>query len=315
MLFFLRSRKKAFTLIELLVVIAIIAVLVGLLVPAVQKAREAANRASCQNNLHQLAVATHMYENTLRGHLPGASWPNALRPFIEQDNNYGYNPISVFTCPSRTDPGALGLDYCGGSQDNSFIHATGFRDVTDGLSNTLMYGEIAKSTTSNTGGSYPSTFYHYESNNTGGIPYSDSGQPVVNDTAIQDGNFSGGTPVTVNTYSYYTSGNTQTWGQITLSDGSTMYGSFIDTAMTQPWYGSGSGSVYWYFENFTNPAQNVTYQVPSSAPGGGLGFGSRHTGAMQMALSDGPVPCYPYGRPGLGVIVGMNDGQPSNLPE
>jgi prepilin-type N-terminal cleavage/methylation domain-containing protein/prepilin-type processing-associated H-X9-DG protein len=212
-------KRKGFTLIELLVVIAIIAILIGLLLPAVQKVREAAARMSCTNNLKQLALGTHNYEGLNQVFPPGlnlpistqsgavfptntfytsgkigqppfagqfGSWLEYLLPFVEQDNLFrkldlsqreyancngvnspGATVVKIFICPSDQLSNPISTYTTGGVTYyfgmNSYLANAGtiswylsdmtfdgvfqinsrtrFADITDGTSNTLMYGE------------------------------------------------------------------------------------------------------------------------------------------------------------------------------
>src|SRR5687768_15824313 len=110
------ARRRGFTLIELLVVIAIIAVLIGLLLPAVQKVREAAARTRCLDQLKQLALAGHSYHDAKKGFPQGVAHPGPggrytslfveLLPYLEQQAVYARwdatNPAANFVGPNAT---------------------------------------------------------------------------------------------------------------------------------------------------------------------------------------------------------------------
>jgi prepilin-type processing-associated H-X9-DG protein len=149
-------RRSGFSLINLLVVVAIIGVLVGILMVAVQKARQAASRIGCVNNLKQLGLACHIYHDALLvfpTEQGGTSFYTQLLPNVEQLNNDPKNPkpVKIFICPDRRQPTSPWRDYVY-VYDNKLVDspvlytkggaALGIITNANGTSNTALLSHI-----------------------------------------------------------------------------------------------------------------------------------------------------------------------------
>ena len=292
------ARRRAFTLIELLVVIAIIAILIGLLLPAVQKVREAAARMKCSNNIKQIALAVHAYHDSVGGlpypHVTSTqlAWTVHILPYMEQaplfqsmdtttagayssvpnrNNPWGLTRVGNYLCPSATVDQML----------TASPHNSNAPDLVP----------------ANTGAS-PYTIHYYGVNGPRGTnPVSGAAYPVTNATpnCTHDG-----VPFALSgmwrpdvlsgvTYSRLkltdvTDGTANTFLLAEMSWNSAVYGTRY-----RSWLRGGDGSC------FTPGARNITNALNGGLTANLIGsyndvpFGSMHTGGANFGLGDGSV--------------------------
>ena len=302
-----RRRRSAFTLIELLVVIAIIAILIGLLLPAVQKVREAAARMQCSNNLKQLAIAVHSYHDG-NGKFPSNgpqatynmsgqnwSWLAEILPYVEQGNLYKQlgiptsnlgsqaglaQPIKTFLCPSDVAYNGTPRTDCadiGGSVGN-----TNYKGVSGDNWTWGTYSNSNAPTSSNSG-----------LDNGNGIFYRTDGQPGT----------PGHGPLTMTSITDGTS-NTFMVGEDIPS---------LNRWCAWPYSNAATGTC----------AIPLNYGVPPNTnPGGSAdwnnvySFRSRHTNGANFAMADGSVRFVQQGI-ALSIYQGLSTysgGEPVSVP-
>ena len=306
-----RFRRRAFTLIELLVVIAIIAVLIGLLLPAVQKVREAAARTKCQNNMKQLMLALHGYHDANSKFPPSAAklmiqddtssnaaaahWSYFLLPYIEQTALYQSIPqtfppnfsnaalqtalqtgVSTYRCPSSTDQESYD-----GSEGGMSLPAR--RAASYGVVISGSLGNPTAGTVSGAYGGAGEVNHHADDGGNGG---SGAAGPRLSHPRF-DGAFNQGSETTMTGIADGTS-NTAGVGE--------RYRSFSTGFTSQ----GGSLGVPGYWQIGSPSAQNAHSQfsgslgVPINTTQNNdqmkwVGFGSRHPGGANFGIMDGSI--------------------------
>jgi prepilin-type N-terminal cleavage/methylation domain-containing protein len=298
--------RCAFTLIELLVVIAIIAILIGLLLPAVQKVREAAARMSCQNNLKQIALASHNYESS-KGYLPSGqygAYPDvnvgetgynraydtysgtfmALLPYVEQ-TALASQMLPEFTQDIFSQPPAT----------PGFFYGWADLTATTTLAQTKIKTFLCPSDPERDGTRSTLTWVYVQSDATGAANF---GYYGITNQGFGRSNYASvggacGERASTNAAGFGPNANLRNYTGIYGNRTRTTIVSITDGTSNTLAFGEGitidSGTVSWSWASIGGLPTLIGLRNAGTSTNTPFGFASRHTGIVQFALADGSV--------------------------